>query len=123
MARSGEDLADRLLEFAARVGKVVDALPETRLGRHIAGQFVRCGTAAAPNYAEACAAESRKDFVHKLGICLKELRVSRCWIQLIIKAELLPGSRLTNLADECTQLTNIIAKSIVTAKARADDNT
>src|SRR5688572_28593525 len=117
MARSGEDLADRLLDFAARVGKVVDALPETRLGRHIAGQFIRCGTAAAPNYAEACAAESRKDFIHKLGICLKELRESRCWIQLIIKANLLPGNRMTSLADECTQLTNIIAKSIVTAKA------
>jgi four helix bundle protein len=119
MGRVGEDLADRLLEFAARVGKVVDALPETRLGRHIAGQFVRCGTAAAPNYAEACAAESRKDFIHKLGICLKELRESQCWILLIMKAELLPGNRLTALAEECTQLTNIIAKSIVTAKARA----
>src|SRR5262245_36206269 len=107
MAR-GDDLAERLLDFAARVGKVVDALPETRLGRHIAGQFIRCGTAAAPNYAEACAAESKKDFVHKLGICLKELRESRCWIQLIIKADLLPGNRLSSLADECMQLSNII---------------
>jgi len=43
-------MEDRLLDFAVRVGKVVDALPETRMGRHIAGQFVRCGTAAAPNY-------------------------------------------------------------------------
>lgn len=120
MPRSGEDLADRLLEFAARVGKVVDALPETRLGRHIASQFVRCGTSAAPNYAEACGAESRKDFIHKLGICLKELRESLCWIQLIIKADLLPGGRLTSLADECSQLANIIGKSIVTAKARAE---
>ncbi len=57
--RKGEDLEERLLSFAARVGKVVDALPDTRLGRHIAGQLVRSGTSPAPNYAEACAAESK----------------------------------------------------------------
>ncbi len=74
MRRKGDDLAERLLEFAARTGKVVDALPETRMGRHVAGQLVRCGTSPAPNYAEACGAESRKDFVHKLSICLKEFR-------------------------------------------------
>lgn len=54
MARqTGQELEDRLLEFAVRVGGVVDALPDTRMGRHIAGQLVRCGTSAAPNYAEA----------------------------------------------------------------------
>ncbi len=72
-----EQLSDRLLDFAVRVGKVVDALPDTRLARHIAGQLVRCGTSPAPNYEEGCAAESRADFVHKLTICLKELRESR----------------------------------------------
>jgi len=94
----------------------VDALPESRLGRHVAGQLVRSGTSPAPNYAEACGAESRRDFVHKLSIALKELRESRCWIQLIIKAELLPEQRLSELLDECEQLSAIIAKSIVTAK-------
>lgn len=112
-----DELAERLLEFAARVGKAVDALPDTRLGKHIAGQLVRSGTSPAPNYAEACGAESRKDFVHKLSICLKELRESRCWIQLIMKAELLSETQMENLHDECNQLCNIIGKSIVTAKA------
>ena len=73
----GEDLEDRLLDFAARVGKLVEALPDTRLGRHVAGQLVRSGTSPAPNYAEACAAESKKDFIHKLGIALKELCEAR----------------------------------------------
>ena len=50
-----EELANRILEFAARIGKVVDALPDTRLGRHIASQLVRSGTSPAPNYEEACA--------------------------------------------------------------------
>lgn len=115
--RRGEDLEERLLDFAARVGKVVDALPESRLGRHIAGQLVRSGTSPAPNYAEACAAESTRDFIHKLGIALKELRESRTWIKLILKVELLPEQRMMQLLDEANQLCNIVGKSIVTAKA------
>ena len=114
-----EELSDRLLEFAARVGKVIDALPNTRLGRHVAGQLVRSGTAPGPNYEEGCAAESRADFVHKLGITLKELRESRYWIRYIIKAELLPTAKMADLLDESTQLSNIIGQSVVTAKGNA----
>src|SRR5213075_192032 len=113
---TSEELADRLINFAARVGNVVDALPDTRMGRHIGSQLVRSGTSPAPNYEEGCAAESRADFVHKLSIALKELRESRTWIRLIIKTEMLPEQRLGELLDECTQLCNIIAQSIVTAK-------
>src|SRR6266576_1026173 len=115
---TSDELAERLINFAARVGKVVDALPNTRMGRHVGGQLVRSGTSPAPNYEEACAGESRADFVHKLSICLKELRESRCWIRLIIKAEMLPEHRLGELLDECNQLCNIIAQSIVTAKEK-----
>jgi len=115
-----DELSERLINFAARVGKVVDALPDTRMGRHIAGQLVRCGTSPAPNYEEARAAESRADFVHKLGICLKELRESRCWIRLIIKTELLPEHRMNELLEEATELCNIIGQSIVTAKENRD---
>jgi four helix bundle protein len=110
-------LEERLLDFGARVGLVVDALPDSRMGRHVAGQMVRCGTSAAPNYAEGCAAESRADFVHKLGIVLKELRETRVWLRLSVKSKLLPIAKLSALIDECTQLMNIIGKSIVTAKA------
>ena len=94
--RKGADIEDRLLEFAVRVGKAIDALPNTRLGRHIAGQLVRSGTSPAPNYAEACAAESRKDFIHKLAIALKELRESTVWIRMIVKSDLIPQQRSNN---------------------------
>jgi four helix bundle protein len=113
-----KELSERLLEFAARIGNAVDALPNTRMGRHVAGQLVRCGTSPAPNYEEACGAESRADFVHKLRVCLKEMREARCWIRLIIKTELLPESRMTGLLEESSQLCNIIGQSIVTAKAK-----
>jgi len=111
-----QELSERLLDFAARVGKVVDALPDTRMGRHVANQLVRCGTSPAPNYEEACAAESRADFTHKMTLCLKELRESRMWLRLIIKAVLLPVKRIQLLWKEADELCNIFGQSVVTSK-------
>jgi len=112
-----EELSERLWDFALRVTKVVDSLPETRVGRHVAGQLVRCGTAAAPNYDEACNAESRADFVHKLKIALKELAEVRGWLRFVGKAELLPVSKLVELIEECEQLCRILGRSVSTAKS------
>jgi four helix bundle protein len=113
-----QELSDRLWKFAARVGKVVDALPDARLGRHVAGQLVRCGTSSPPNYDEACAAESRADFAHKIGIALKEMRETRGWLRFIIIAELLPEPRIHALIQESEELAKILGKSSVTAKKR-----
>jgi four helix bundle protein len=112
----GDDILERLLDLAVRLGKVVDALPDTKMGRHVGGQLVRCGTAGPPNYNEGRAAESRDDFIHKLAIVLKELRETEVWLKFIAKADLLPGNRLGELLDENDQLERIIAKSIITAK-------
>ena len=113
-----DELSERLLEFAARIGRVVDALPDTRMGRHVAGQLVRSGTSPAPNYEEGCAAESRADFIHKLSVSLKELRESRFWVRLVIKTKLLPEHQMNDLLEECTQLCNILGQSVVTAKSK-----
>jgi four helix bundle protein len=67
-------LEDRLLNYAVMILKVVELLPNTRVGNHIAGQLVRCGTSPLPNHGEAAAAESSDDFAHKLKVCLTELR-------------------------------------------------
>jgi len=112
-------VAERLMDFAVRVGKVVDALPDTRLGRHVAGQLVRCGTSPVPNYEESCAAESRADFIHKRSIVLKELRETAGWLRFVARAQLLKSLQLSDLIDEGEQLMKMIAKSIVTAKSRA----
>jgi four helix bundle protein len=114
-----DELSDRLWRFAARVGKVVDSLPDSRMGRHVAGQLVRCGTSPGPNYDEGCAAESRADFAHKLSIVLKELKETRGWLRFNIIAELLPEKRITPLLDEAEQLIRIVASSIVTAKSKS----
>src|SRR5688572_6480888 len=113
------ELSDRLWTFAARIGKVVDALPDSRVGRHVAGQLVRCGTAPGPNYDEGCVGESRADFVHKIKIALKELVETRGWLKFIIIAKLLPATKIQLLRDECNELCKILTSSIVTAKQNA----
>ncbi|WP_263818301.1 four helix bundle protein [Salinibacter sp.] len=115
---TSEELEDRLIDFAVRIGKVADALPDTRLGQHIAGQLVRSGTSPAPNYSEGCAAESRRDFAHKLSISLKELRETKTWLRLIRKADLLPAQRLHTITDETDQLCAILSQSVHTAKEK-----
>src|SRR5829696_9272330 len=108
------ELSDRLWQFAARVGKVVDALPDTRLGRHVAGQLVRSGTAAGPNYDEGRVGESRADFIHKVSIALKELNETHGWLKFIVTARLLPENKITALRDECNQLCKILGSSALT---------
>lgn len=114
------ELSERLWDFAARVGKVVDALPSSRLGRHVSDQLVRSGTSAPPNYDESGSAESRADFVHKLSVALKELRETRGWLCFVVKAGLLPEKQMAGLVDEAEQLCEILGKSVLTAKGHAE---
>ena len=63
----GDELEERLIDFAVRIIKLSARLPKTPAGKHVAGQILRSGTSPAPNYGEARGAESRADFVHKLS--------------------------------------------------------
>jgi len=115
--KTGDDIAERLLDFAVRVIKLVNALPKTIVGRHIAGQLVRSGTSCGSNYEESRGAESRADFIHKLGIALKEIKESRFWLKVIYHAKIMKPEQIESLIEECEELAAIIAKSIITAKA------
>jgi four helix bundle protein len=113
------DLENRLIDFAVRIIDVTESLPKKRVGRHIAGQLIRCGTSPAPNYGEAQGAESRVDFIHKMKVCLKELRETRVWLLMIVRAMLIkPVSKLDLLIDESNELISIFVKSIQTAKEK-----
>lgn len=112
------DLEERLLEYSARIIRLVERLPNTRAGNHIAGQLLRSGTSPLPNHGEAQAAESAKDFVHKLKICLKELRESYRWLRLIQRVPLLRPRLVDPLAKETDELVRIFVRSIRTAEPR-----
>ncbi len=111
------DLENRLIDFAVRIVHAAESLPKTKVGNHIAGQLIRSGTSPAPNYGEAQSSESRADFVHKMKISLKELRETKVWLLMIIKADLIkPASKLKTLIDENDQLIAIFVSSVRTAK-------
>jgi four helix bundle protein len=112
------DLEDRLIEFTMGILEIVESLPQTRVGNHIASQLVRCGTSPAPNYGEARSAESRKDFIHKMRIVLKELRETRVWLLLVHRRGLVePPERVVEVQGECNQQISIFASSVRTAEA------
>ena len=114
------DLEERLIDFAVRIIRVTESLPKTRVGYHLAGQILRSGTSPAANYGEAQGAESRADFIHKMKICLKELRETRVWLLMIVRANLIkPESKLDSLIDENNQLISIFVTSIKTSKKKS----
>ncbi len=122
MEEKPEQLSDRLLDFAVEIIKITDVLPNTVAGRHVAGQLIRAGTSCGSNYEEACGAESRSDFAHKMSIVLKELKESRFWLRLISRTKMLASNRTEPVLEEWQQLCAIVAKSILTAKRRRSSN-
>ena len=110
------DLEDRLVSYSCRMIDVVEALPSTRAGNYIAGQLIKSCMSPTFNYGEVQAAESRNDFVHKMGVVLKELKECRSALKIIKKKELIkPISKLTGIYKETEELIAIMAKSIETA--------
>ncbi len=113
------DLEERLLQFSARIIGLVDALLNTRAANHVAGQLLRCGTSPLGNHGEAQAAESRRDFVHKLRICLKEFKETRRWLRLLQRSHLVTTPKILPILQETEELIKIFAVSIRTAERNA----
>jgi four helix bundle protein len=116
------DLEDRLLEFGTAACRLTQELPRTPLGEHSSLQLIRSSTSTFANYGEVQSAESRRDFIHKLGICLKELRESRTWLKFINRMALVSAKSVDPLLRECDELLAILATSIRTARARSRAN-
>lgn len=111
------DLEERLIEFALLIIEIVEILPDNKIGNHIGGQILRSGTSPAFNYGEAQSAESRSDFIHKMKICLKELRETRIGLKIIFRKSLLKQRERAEFASkECNELISIFVKSIATAE-------
>jgi four helix bundle protein len=104
-----EELQARTKEFALRVLKLVDALPQTAAGRAISHQLIRSATSVCANYRAACRARSRAEFTAKLGIVLEEGDESLYWLELIRDAGILPEGKLALLLREADELTAIVA--------------
>ena len=113
------DLEERLLEFASGIISLSEMLPKTRAGNHIAGQLLRAGTSPYGNHGEAETSESLDDFIHKMKICLKELRETRRWAKLIGRQEWVPNQpQQTFVITESDELIRIFKASIRTAERK-----
>jgi four helix bundle protein len=114
------DLEERLLDFSAAIIRFTETVSRSQAGTHVAGQLLRFGTSSLPNHGEAQGAESAADFIHKLSICLKELRETRRWLRLAQRVPLVrqPASAEPVLR-ETEELIRIFFSSIATARKRA----
>ncbi len=114
------DLEQRVAEFASRAISVCEALPNRTGAAHIKDQLFRSSTSVAANYAEASVPESRKDFVHKMNVALKEIVETRMWLRIISLKGYLDGRTLVGLMGETDELAKMFHASIMTARKRIE---
>ncbi len=113
------NLDERLIDFSVMIISIVNKMPKTKAGNHLSGQLIRCGTSPALNYAEAQSSESRKDFIHKMKISLKELRETYTCLRIIEKTKLLGDFSILDIAKkENNELISIFVKSVETAQKK-----
>ena len=114
------DLEKRLIAFASAIVRLSAKLRKSPQGRHLCGQILRSGTAAAANYGEARGAESRADFIHKLKVAFKELNETTIWLEVIVQSDVLSAPEIVAIVAENRELCRIIAASIKTARAATE---
>ena len=113
---TSKELEDRLIKFSVLIINLIKTLPEDKITNHLSGQLLRSGTSPSLNYGEALGSESSKDFVHKLGIVLKELRESLNCLRILAGANYIKPNDSSLV--ECNELVSIFVKSIETNKKK-----
>jgi four helix bundle protein len=112
---NAQELKERTKQFALRVMRLVDALPNTPKGRAMASQLVRSGTSVAANYRASCRGRSRAEFIAKVGVVEEEADETALWLELIIADKLLPEKKIAPLLQEANELVAIMAASYISA--------
>ena len=117
------DLEDRLVEFSVLIIEIVNQMPKTKVGNHLSGQIIRSGTSVSLNYGEAQSGESRRDFIHKIKVVLKELRETYVALKIIHKAKLYKTEiNIKKAKKENNELISIFVKSVETAQKNSKQN-
>ena len=113
-----QDIEDRTLEYGLRAVKLYRHLQDKKdgVGWVLGKQFLRSATSIGANVSEAQAGESRSDFIHRYSIAQKEARESRYWLNLILRAEVVPAKNLAPLLQETNEVLAVITRIIVNTK-------
>lgn len=111
------DLEERLIDYAVLIIEIVESMPDKKAANHLSGQLLRSGTSPALNYGEAQSGESRRDFIHKIKVVLKELRESNVCLKIIFRAKLyISVEKINSALRETNELISIFVKSVETAQ-------
>jgi four helix bundle protein len=116
------ELEERLISFSVSCIGISKKMMEDKAGNHLSGQIIRSSTSCALNYGEAQSGESRKDFIHKMKIVLKELRESHVCLRIIQRSNLTDEiEKVDHAIAEANELISIFVKSITTSQSRLND--
>ena len=119
MSDSKYDLQKRLVKFSALIITSLKSLKNEFASEHLAKQLIRSATSAALNYGEAQGAESKRDFIHKMKICLKELRESQVNLEIMNEANLIGDLEFFGeILKENSELVAIFTTSIKTTQSK-----
>ncbi|MBK7871547.1 MAG: four helix bundle protein [Saprospiraceae bacterium] len=116
------NLEERLIKFAVMILRIAEEFPSTYAGKHLSGQITRSGTSPALNYGEAQGGESHNDFLHKIKICLKELRETQVALKIAADVPMLSPEKIAPVLKECSELVAIFTASVKTGEARKRQN-
>ena len=114
--RPRQDLRLRTKQFAPRIIKMCDKLPESRAGRILGDQIFRSGTSVGANYRGAYRARSRAEFISKLGASQKELEETTYWLELLADSGTVKPTRLSLLLNEAEELMAIFSSIIKSSR-------
>ena len=113
-----KQLLKRLLEFSVRIIKLAEKLPKTPAGFAVASQLIKAGTSIGANAEEAQDANSLKDFVHKMGISLRESKETRYWLKVIKLANLIEPNYVSLELAECEEIVAILTSSVKSSREK-----
>ena len=117
MENEKRDLAQRTKDFALQVIRFFPKLRRTPEVQILGKQLLRAATSVGANYREACRGRSKAEFIAKCGDCLREIEETAYWLELLVRADVIPSHKLAALRQECDELTAIFVTIIKQSKA------
>ncbi len=115
---TSDEMKSRTKQFALRIIKLVESLPNTKTANVIGNQLLRSGTSVGANYRAACRAKSTADFINKLAIVEEEADESMYWIELLIESNQINKNLVENLLSETNEILAIVVSAIKTSKEK-----
>ncbi|MBU2649764.1 MAG: four helix bundle protein [Bacteroidetes bacterium] len=114
-----KELEERLIDFSILIFEISKSVDKEYFGNYLINQLLRSTASAALNYGEAQSAETKKDFIHKIGVVLKELRESDVNLKILKKAKIIEeGDKMHKALDESHQLVSIFYRTVQTARKK-----